>query len=55
MKYDFIGYPHMVKGYKIWNMDPGRSKFFIRMDDTFMRPLWRWISNIRMLNNKKLW
>ncbi|MCI62442.1 retrovirus-related Pol polyprotein from transposon TNT 1-94, partial [Trifolium medium] len=31
----FIGYPEGVKGYKLWMMTPGRSKFIISRDVTF--------------------
>ncbi|KAK2414224.1 cysteine-rich RECEPTOR kinase [Trifolium repens] len=31
----FIGYPDGVKGYKLWMMGPGRSKFIISRDVTF--------------------
>jgi len=31
----FIGYPEGVKGYKLWKMDPGGSKFSISRDVTF--------------------
>jgi len=31
----FIGYPEGVKGYKLWKMEPGGSKFIISRDVTF--------------------
>ena len=31
----FIGYPKGVKGYKLWKMEPGGSKFIISRDVTF--------------------
>ncbi|GAU10233.1 hypothetical protein TSUD_417410 [Trifolium subterraneum] len=31
----FIGYPNGVKGYKLWKMGPGGSKFIISRDVTF--------------------
>jgi len=35
MKCIFIGYPEGVKGYKLWKMKPGGSKFIISRDVTF--------------------
>jgi len=31
----FMGYPKGVKGYKLWKMEPGGSKFIISRDVTF--------------------
>ena len=31
----FISYPEGVKGYKLWKMEPVRSKFIISRDVTF--------------------
>ncbi|MCI30563.1 hypothetical protein A2U01_0051773, partial [Trifolium medium] len=31
----FIGYPEDVKGYKLWKMELGGSKFIISRDVTF--------------------
>lgn len=31
----FMGYPEGVKGYKLWKMEPGGSKFIISRDVTF--------------------
>ena len=31
----FIGYPEGVKGYKLWKMESGGSKFIISRDVTF--------------------
>ncbi|MCI83727.1 hypothetical protein A2U01_0105003, partial [Trifolium medium] len=31
----FIGYPEGVKGYKLWKIEPGGSKFIISKDVTF--------------------
>ena len=35
MKCIFISYPEGVKGYKLWKMEPVRSKFIISRDVTF--------------------
>ena len=35
MKSIFIGYPEGEKGYKLWKMEPGGSKFIISRDVTF--------------------
>ncbi|MCI30598.1 retrovirus-related pol polyprotein from transposon tnt 1-94, partial [Trifolium medium] len=31
----FLGYPEGVKGYRLWKMEPGGSKFIISRDVTF--------------------
>lgn len=41
-RYIFLGYPHGVKGYKLWSLEQGDRKCFVSRDVTFNEELMPW-------------